>query len=155
MTTTQLAAARTLALSPLLRQHRCEAARWALATGRPLTIDAITAILAAKEFDATVSGERFDHWTRSSVLTFLFGSAVEFCRQNNVDLPSSVGESLVTYLQYLEASHGFAPKSSPVAALIQTVTELSGLTPSGRVQPSAEVAPLVRMTGLRRKGRAM
>jgi hypothetical protein len=118
-------------LQPTLRSLRCEVARWALAHGRPLNLDAVTVILAARHQEALVEGWPFNRWTADSVLTFLFGTADDWCDRSGVARPTHLGESLLTYVDFLDASGVLSPGSSHVTLLRSTITDLAGLTPAG------------------------
>ena len=118
-------------LDAALRQHRCEVVRWALSAGRPLNLDAITVIIAARQSEAVAEGRPFTRWTTNTVLMFLFGTATQWCNDQAVELPTHAGESLFTYLAYLNANHELASGSSPIGQLRRSVCELAGLNTSG------------------------
>lgn len=131
-------------LEPTLRALRCEAARWALATGRPLNLDAVTVILGARHAEAMVERRPFNRWTTNSVLTFLFGTADDWCAEHGVAPPTHLGESLLTYVTFLDAVGVLAPGSATIRQLTNTIADLAGLTSSGHRRPAVtdiEVAP--------------
>lgn len=128
-------------LDPTLRALRCEIARWALAEGRPLNLDAITVILAARHREALAEGRSFNRWTTNSVLTFLFGTADVWCDDQGVAHPPHLGESLFTYVEFLHASGVLSADSSRIVALRSTIADLAGLSTDGHRRPSTtEVA---------------
>ncbi|MFN8051725.1 MAG: hypothetical protein U0Q22_09830 [Acidimicrobiales bacterium] len=120
-----------VALDPTLRAIRREVARWALAAGQPLNVDALTVILAARHAEALVEGRPFNRWTANSVLTFLFGTADDWCDRHGVARQPHLGESLLTYVNFLDASGVLSSGSSSLRQLRSTISDLSGLTPSG------------------------
>lgn len=125
-----------------LRHHRCAVARWALENGRPLNIDAITVILAARHAEAAIERRAATRWTTRTVLTFFFGSVEQWCTQAGVTVPDHLGESLHTYLQFLSAHGVLASGSSSIAELSSSVRHISGLTAAGfAVSKSAAVEP--------------
>ena len=120
-----------ITLDPTLRAIRREVARWALSSGQPLNLDAITVILAARHDEALVEGRAFNRWTANSVLTFLFGTADDWCDRHGVQRQSHLGESLLTFVNFLGASGVLSSGSSSLRQLRSTISDLSGLTPSG------------------------
>jgi|JI8StandDraft_1071087.scaffolds.fasta_scaffold151547_2 hypothetical protein len=123
-------------LDPALRALRCEVARWALAAGQPLNLDAIGVILGARHAEAIVEGRPFNRWTTNTVLTFLFGTAEDWCLRQHVTMPPHLGESLLTYVNFLAAAGVLAPGSSSVRQLQNTISDLAGLTATGHRRPS-------------------
>ncbi len=120
-----------IALDPTLRALRHEVARWALQHGRPLNLDAVTIVLAARHHEALVEGRHFNRWTANSVLTFLFGTADEWCDRNRVQRQAHLGETLLTYIDFLAAAGVLAPGSSRITVLRSTIRDLAGLLPTG------------------------
>lgn len=126
-----------------LRALRCEVSRWALAAGQPLNIDAITVILAARHAEAIIEGRAFSRWTTNSVLTFLYGTADDWCDRNHIEHPQHLGESLLTYINFLVEAGVLATGSSPVRQLRNTIADLAGLTATGHRRPArADLAPV-------------
>ncbi len=125
------AARETARLDPQLRALRCEIARWALAAGQPLNIDAITVVLGARRDEAINDGQPFNRWTTNGVLTFLFGTADEWCDRNGVARSQHLGESLLTYLNFVHEMGALSRGSSPIGRLRTTTADLVGLTPKG------------------------
>jgi len=121
----------SVALDPALRAIRCEVARWALNVGQPLNLDAITVILGARHAEAVTEGRAFNRWTTNSVLTFLFGTADHWCDRQRVASPLHLGESLLTYINFLADAGVLAPGSSTLRQLQNTISDLAGLTPTG------------------------
>ena len=122
-------------LDPTLRALRCEIARWALNHGRPLNLDAVTVILAARHAEAVVEGRPFNRWTTNTVLTFLFGTADDWCLRQRLPTPPHLGESLLTYIAFLAEAGVLAPGSSTPRQLQNTISDLAGLTASGHRRP--------------------
>jgi len=118
-------------LEPALRGLRVEVARWALRSGQPLNLDAISVILGARHAEAIVEGRPFNRWTTNSVLTFLFGTADGWCARQGIPVPLHLGESLLTFVNFLAAEGVLATGSSPVRQLRTTISDLAGLTDSG------------------------
>ena len=137
-------------LDPALRSLRCEVARWALATGHPLNLDAIGVILAARHHEAIVEGRPFNRWTTNTVLTFLFGTAEEWCTRQHVTMPSHLGESLLTYVTFLAELDVLASGSSSIRQLQNTISDLAGLTATGHRRPARSNDVAVAPTPLRR-----
>ena len=131
---TALRARHTVHLDAVLREHRTEVARWALAQGRPLNLDAITVILAVRQFEAETDRAPFTRWTTRGMVGFLWGSATTWCETIGVDLPPSLNESLWTYLSYLHAAHELASGSAPLNQLREVLVESGGLNRSGRAR---------------------
>ncbi|KAA0235464.1 MAG: hypothetical protein JJLCMIEE_01205 [Acidimicrobiales bacterium] len=121
-----------VSLPPELRAERLAALRWALANGRPANVDALNVVLAVASFEAGINGHPPRRWTNHRVLTFLWSSAVEWCRQQRVELPDTMGETMWSYFDYLRATGGFAPRSAPLAELRRVLVEVGGVTTKGR-----------------------
>jgi hypothetical protein len=139
-------------LDTTLRAIRREVARWALAEGQPLNLDALTVILAARHHEALVEGRPFNRWTANSVLTFLFGTADDWCDRHGVARQQHLGESLLTYVNFLHTSGVLSSGSSPIRQLRGTISDLAGLTPAGHRRDRADgitaaTAPLHRRRG--------
>jgi hypothetical protein len=145
---TPVAARRGVLLSPRLRQHRCDVARFALATGSPLNLDAITVILAIRDGEATSSKVPFTRWTDRRVTELLWGNVLEWCAINGVAEPHNVAETLWTYLTFLFEEGELASGSSRLAALRLALVENAGITRTGRARHpagrrrGAEVLPI-------------
>ena len=139
---TETPARRAVQLPADQRQERVDVARWALANGRPMNLDAITVVLAAKAFEAGLEGRPYRRWTSAGVLTFLLGSAVEWCRQSGVERPPSFGETLFTYLSWVAETGQLASGSSPRGELLDAAADVGGLTRAGRsrVRPGSSSA---------------
>jgi len=144
--TTSLAPARRRAvLSRELRRERCEAARWALASGRPLNLDAVTVILAVRSFESVGEGKPFHRWTTHDITSFVWGSAVGWCGANGIEVPADLAESMWSYLAFVGATDRLVSGSSPPGDLLDALGEAAGLTRAGRrsrsrrAQPAAEV----------------
>ena len=127
-------ARQAIALDPDLRHQRHLVARWALAEGRPLNLDAITVILAVRAFEAEADRAPFTRWTTRGLVGFLWGSATTWCETQGVELPSSLNESLWTYLSYLSAERELASGSATLAQLREVLVESGGLNRSGRAR---------------------
>jgi hypothetical protein len=138
-----------VSLDPTLRALRCEVARWALNAGRPLNLDAITVILGARHAEAVVEGRPFNRWTTNSVLTFLFGTADDWCIRQRVASPRHLGESLLTYVDFLAEAGVLAPGSSTPRQLQNTISDLAGLTATGHRRPGRTTEDLATLTPLR------
>lgn len=130
-------------LEPTLRGLRVEVARWALATGRPLNLDAIGVILATRHGEAASGLKGFNWWTTNEVLTFLFDSVDAWCRANEVTVPLHLGESLLTYIDFLAEHRLFARGSSTHRQLRTTIIDLAGLTADGHRPAVAQRRPPV------------
>lgn len=137
-------------LPPRLRQERVEVARWALAQGRPLNLDAITVVLGAKHFEAGLERSPFRRWTTKGVLTFALGSAVEWCLHQGVARPMTFGESLYTYVAWLGAEKHLTSGSSPLPDLLTTIADVTGLTRQGRARVGSAAAVTPRVLSARR-----
>ena len=128
---------RSVTLDPALRQHRLEVARWALAHGRPLNLDSITVVLAARRHEAALEHRPFTRWSTTSLLTFLFGTCVQWCEAQGVARPATCGETLLTYLDHLADTGQLATGSTPIDQLRRTVAHLTGLSEAGfRSEPA-------------------
>ena len=139
-------------LSPDLRAHRVEVSRWALAHGRPLNLDAITVVLAVRQFEADTDGRPFTWWTTQRLIAFLWGSATEWCDVRGVELPDGLNETLWTYLSFLDRTKMLAGGSSRLRQLRDVLVEMGGLTKSGRARvqrstSTADLHPLHRKSG--------
>jgi hypothetical protein len=133
-TPTTAPARRVVPLPAELRRHRNEAARWALANGRPLQLDAVTVILAVRRFEAEEEGAPFTRWTTRNLVGFLWGSAIGWCETHDVEVPAGLTESLWTYLSFLGAEGALAPGSSSLAQLREVLVDTGGLTRAGRAR---------------------
>lgn len=139
-------ARRAIRLDDTLRRHRCEVARYALRAGRPLNLDAITLILAAKQFESNAERRPFTRWTRRGLVGFLWGTASEWATRHGVALPESTAETLWTYLGFLDEQDQFASGSAPLAELRAELEDHAGLTSAGhRSRPAGPVATLCRL----------
>jgi hypothetical protein len=127
-------ARRAVHLSPVLTRHRRAVARWALAQGRPLNLDAVTVILAVREFEADADRAPFTRWTTQGLVGFLWGSAISWCESREIEVPVGLNESLWTYLSYLAAERELASGSASLAALREVLVETGGLSRSGRAR---------------------
>lgn len=136
-------------LDPPLRALRCEVARWALTAGQPLNLDAVTVILGARHAEAVIEGRPFNRWTTNTVLTFLFGTAEDWCIEHRIDPPAHLGESLLTYINFLGHLGVLAPGSSSMRQLQNTISDLAGLTASGHRRPGRADEPVAEPTPLR------
>jgi regulator of extracellular matrix RemA (YlzA/DUF370 family) len=137
---------RVIRLDATLRHHRCEVARYALRTGRPLNLDAITLILAAKQFESVAERRPFTRWTRRGLVGFLWGTASEWATRHGVELPESTAETLWTYLGFLDEQGQLASGSAPLAELRGELEDHAGLTPAGRRnRPAGPAAQLCRL----------
>ena len=131
-----------------LRQHRCDVARYALAEGLPLNLDAITVVLAAKQFESSTDRRPFTRWTSTHLMGFLWGTVVDWCRLTDVAVPPSTAESLWTYLTFLFEQGELASGSSRLSDLREVLVEHTNLSRAGRAaHPSsrsrrAQVVPL-------------
>ena len=132
VTTNVVPARKAVHLNAELRAHRCDVARWALSVGRPLNLDAVTVILGARSFEASVDGHPFTWWTGQSIITFTWGTAAQWCSSHGVELPPTTAESLYTYLAFLADTNQLAQGSSPRRSLLETVVDVSGLASDGR-----------------------
>ncbi len=130
-----------LRLSAEQRAVRTAVARWALSSGRPLTLDAATVILASKEFEASVDGRPFNRWSASGTVTFLWATVPEFCAARNVVVPAGLAESLWTWFDFLAHHRQFASGSSTMGALREVLVDTAGLTRSGRASRRAPRGP--------------
>lgn len=122
-----------LHLSAEQRAVRAAAARWSLGKGRPLNLDALTVILAAKEFESAVDGRPYHRWSASGAVTFLWATVPEFCAARNVQVPVGLAESLWTWFDFLAHHRQFASGSSTLGALREVLVDSAGLTRAGRV----------------------
>jgi hypothetical protein len=133
-----------------LREHRCAVARYALAKGRPLNLDAITAILSAKELECETERHPFTRWTTDGLVTFLWGTVAEWCATRGIAIPPSTAESLWTYLTFLDDTGELASGSARIDRLREALRENTGITAGGRARHPAgrrrggEVRALVR-----------
>lgn len=120
-----------------LREHRCAVARYALASGRPLNLDAITAILAAKEIESESDRHPFTRWTTDGLVSFLWGTVAEWCTARGIALPASTAESLWTYLTFLDEAGELASGSARIDRLQEALRENTGITAAGRARHPA------------------
>ena len=137
-----------------LRQQRCEVARYALAEGLPLNLDAITVVLAAKQFESSTDGRPVTRWTSTHLMGFLWGTVVDWCRTSDVAVPAATAESLWTYLTFLFERGELASGSSRLADLREVMVEHTNLSRAGRAaHPSSRAgrAPVLPLRDGRRK----
>ena len=150
-------ASQAIVLEPTLRRHRCEVARFALAEGLPLNIDAITVILAAKQVESATEKRPFTRWTQRGLVAFLWGTATEWCAAHGVELPPTTAESLWTYLTFLFEHRELASGSARLTALREALCETADVNREGRaLRPTArrgsggQVRPLRARSATRR-----
>jgi hypothetical protein len=122
-------------LDPAARRVRVEVVRWALAHGRPLSADALTAVLAAK---AARGSEPTARWQVESVRELVWSDVLHWCRQCGVAVPARLPETLWTLLDWLEATGGFAPGSDPLALLREPLCDSAGLDRRGRPRATSD-----------------
>jgi hypothetical protein len=132
-----LPARRAVTLSPELRQHRCEVARYALANGLPLNLDAVTIIIATKAIESAAEGRPFTRWTGRRVVAFIWGTVQEWCAGQGVEAPANTAESLWTYLTFLFEEGQLASGSSPLGELRGALIDNAGVTRAGRARHPA------------------
>jgi len=149
---TTLAPARQRAvLSRALRQERCDAARWALASGRPLNLDAVTVILAVRSNESERDGKPFHRWTSHDITSFVWGSAVGWCGANGIAVPTDLAESMWSYLAFVGATDRLVAGSSRLEDLLEALAEAAGLTRAGRRSRSRRAHPAGEVRTLRRR----
>lgn len=122
----------TIQLNPSQRNRRTGAARWALAAGSPLNLDAATIIIASGSDDV---------WTTSRIMAFLWETVRDYSSKQHIDAPRVTAESLYTYIAYLHQSQQLATGSDSFTELAREIRDNGGLTANGRQQGRSE-API-------------
>lgn len=115
------ARAATVPTSAVVRRHRGDVARWALARGHVLRRDALAALLGAR-VDVTSPTIPLV-WTAEDVATVLWNGAASWCRSNGVPVPDELEPTLATYLRYLSTNRLFAAGSDDMATLRRALAE--------------------------------
>ena len=104
-------------------------ARWSLARGRPVPMEHVALIIAAKL--RSDDGGPLDHWTRAGVYQHLRADVFNWCSHEQVRVPEHLPESLWTYLHFLAEQALLAPGSDPLARLLEPLRRYGGLGPDG------------------------
>lgn len=133
----------TPGVTPALEQLRLAAVRWALAHGHPLNPRTLSTVLAAQAAVARRERRHLHYWSTDTVLGFLFGDLGTWCAEHGVRAPLNPGETLVTYLAFLDDHARLARGSSLYPELQATIAELCGLDDDGR-RPAGHVDAVVR-----------
>lgn len=139
-------------LTPAQRDLRAATIRWALAHGRPVDPVTLSVIIATKADIAVAEGEHLHRWSTGSAFRFLFGGIGAWCAAHGVARPRHPGETLLTYLAFLDDHARLASGSSRYDDLHESVVELCGLTPDGRRLERRDAAVVLPFD--RRQGRA-
>ncbi|NLA36073.1 MAG: hypothetical protein GX868_10365 [Actinobacteria bacterium] len=149
-------------LTPTLRDLRTATIRWAMAHGRSLDPSTLSVIIAAQSDLAVGSRRHLHRWTTDWVLRFLFGELSSWCVEHGVARPKHAGETLLSYLAFLDDHARLARGSSPYPELHAAIVELCGLEADGRrgageadamVLSLHPAAPQARRTTLHPAGR--
>ena len=119
-------------LAPALRDLRTATIRWAMAHGHSLDAATLSVIIAAQADLATQRQRHLHRWTTDWVLRFLFGELGSWCGEHGVARPHHPGETLLSYLAFLDDHARLARGSSLYPELHAAVVELCGLEPAGR-----------------------
>lgn len=112
---------------PVVRAHRRDVARWALASGRGAQRDALAAIVGARtssmEYPSEVTGTTV--WTAAQISALLWTGVADWCESTAVGVPAplDIASTLDTYLQYLSANRLIAHGSDPVASLRRAIVD--------------------------------
>ena len=142
--------------TPAQRSHRRAVALWALANGRPLHPDAISAIVGCRAaLAAEISSENSQtgpgpdlrtRWFTEHVGDLLWNDITHWCSARGAIVPTGAdaARTLDTYLRYLSAHRLLDRGSDPVAALRRAITEFGG-DRTKRRHPSMQhhLAPVV------------
>jgi hypothetical protein len=138
MTTTAAPTPRTIAPRPV-RHHVRSVREWALASGRGVCADSLTAIVAAADRPLDAPSV----WRADDVASLVWIEVYAWCEQEEVPLPTHLPETLWVYLAWLAAHDLLAADSDPVAVLQATLGAHTGLTRAGRprVRPHRPRAP--------------
>jgi len=134
------------------RTHRRAVIRWALATGRPVHRDALSALIGARAARAagvlggSVPGappagtdvSEASLWTAPDVGVLLWVGVADWCTDHGAAMPRAdeVTETLVSYLRFLSAHRLLARGSDPAPALRRAVAEYGGTTGRSARHPS-------------------
>ena len=146
VTNTALPPARkVITLTDQLRRHRCEVARWALASGRILNLDALTIVLTTRSGD-------HERWRTDDVSVFLWSSAAATCAELGVELPASTAETLWSYLTFLAEVGDLS--GDPLVDLRLELAECAGLNRSGRLRHPAGSRRTANVHAFRRRRQA-
>ncbi len=138
-------ARRVITLTDPLRRHRCEVARWALASGRVLNLDALTIVLTAR------AGQHL-RWTTDDVSVFLWSTATLTCAELGIELPASTAETLWSYLLFL--SEAGALQGDSLVDLQLELSECAGLNRAGRLRHPASSRRTADVHAFRQRRRA-
>lgn len=114
--------AHDISIGGVRRRHRAEVARWVLANGRAMERDSLSLIIATREMnpDGTVDTT----WSCGTVGRLLEWQADAWCATHHVPVPQRLGESLVTYLEYLRATRLLSEGSDPIEVLEDEIDHL-------------------------------
>ncbi len=108
-------------INRLRRLHRQDVARWALSRGSQIDRDSLAVITSTLETDS--GGSIDSRWTCDRVDQVLSWRAAAWCSDHGVQLPLRVGESLSTYVTYLDANRLLEPGSDRIEALIDHIED--------------------------------
>ena len=115
-------------LPPIARHRRVRYFEWALAEGRPVDAQAITAVLGAKAEHA----EPLDRWTPDAVRYVLWCGVGDWCCDRALDVPPGTAEALWSLLDHLVATAELAPGSGAESDLRAPLIDSGGLDTRGR-----------------------
>jgi hypothetical protein len=125
--TTAAPTPRTIAPRPV-RHHVRAVREWALARGRGVCPDALTAIVLAGQ--RPLDGPSV--WRTDDVVQLIWIDVYAWCEQEEVPLPRALAETLWVYLAWLDAHGLLAAGSDPLALLLASLAAHTGLTQAGR-----------------------
>lgn len=106
--------------------------RWAIAHGHSLDASTLSVIIAAQADLAAQRRRHLHAWSTDWVLRFLFGELGSWCSEHGVPRPNHPGETLLSYLAFLDDHARLARGSSLYPELHAAVVELCGLEADGR-----------------------
>mgnify|MGYP001813167840 CR=1 FL=1 len=103
-----------------------------LQEGRPLSADAVTAVLAAKAW----RDELPELYTEATVRELLWVDILVWCEAHELELPLDAPEALWSLLVVLHADGALHPRSDSLEVLRRPLLDCGGLTPTGHRQPN-------------------
>lgn len=120
---------RNVTLTPSALRLRTQVLRRGLATGVPIDIDALTAVLGAK-----MSGDArpVNHFTEEVVWQLIWVDVFAWCTNRGLDVPDGVLDALWALVNHLEEIEGFHPDSESFEDLQLPLLSSGGLDQSGR-----------------------
>lgn len=135
-----------MALDPADAELRCELARWAIGNGRSLSIDVATAILSACRARRGAGAPPCHRWTVTDVATVVTKAVPQLWRLHGLGAAPAIGESMATYLTFLDATGRMSAHSHPLGELAVVATDSDIRRRGHHATAHPRIAPVVPLS---------